>query len=247
MQRLPKVLEREPLVEALFEVRLAQSPPLGDILPGALFGGLNPKPSIQRLPAADFPHPLRASDPNLQYAPVARLDLGQYLISVSDRSFHISCKMPYPKWPAFKAEIIEIVQKIAAIGIPGKVERFSLKYVNIIQSPSVEDQVRKINYVLKLGSSSDLDNFNIRVERKEHDILHLLSIITGAQAKLENGSEVFGVVIDIDSIKNVDFSDFSSFAQSIETDVEELRRLNKIQFFDCLTSSAIEEMGPIYE
>ncbi|MBA3325695.1 MAG: hypothetical protein H0T41_10705, partial [Rhodobacteraceae bacterium] len=99
--KLPRVLEREPLVDAVFEVRLnGASSSLADILPGALFTGMSRKPAISRLPPAEIPYPLRASDPALQFAPVSRLDLGQFLISVGDRNFVISCKLPYPKWPS---------------------------------------------------------------------------------------------------------------------------------------------------
>ena len=248
MPRLPKVLEREPLVDALFEVRLNGAPPLGDILPGALFGGITPKPTIERLPAAEFPYPIRANDPNLQFSPVSRLDVGQYQISVSDRSFFISCKLPYPKWPAFKEKIIEITKQISSFGIPGSVERYSIKYVNLVEASTLDEQISKVDLSLKLGTSNIIDtNINLRIERNSADILHIVSVATGAQANLVDGRVLFGVVIDVDSIRNVQFDSFSSFADIVEDGIEELRQANKIQFFDCLKTQAIEEMGPIYE
>ena len=63
MTKLPVILEREPLVDAVFEVRLGGDPHMSDLLPGVLFGQLDPKPTIQRLPAAEIPQPIRASDP----------------------------------------------------------------------------------------------------------------------------------------------------------------------------------------
>ncbi|WP_442096987.1 hypothetical protein [Rhizobium brockwellii] len=42
MQKLPKVLEREPLVDAIFEVRLKNPSSLADILPGFLYHELTP-------------------------------------------------------------------------------------------------------------------------------------------------------------------------------------------------------------
>src|SRR5690606_24858904 len=98
MQKLPKILEREPLVDAVFEVRLKEAPSLADILPGFLFHELSPKPVLQRLPAAEIPQPLRAHDPNLQFAPILRLEWDQYFIAIGERNFVVSCKLPYPKW-----------------------------------------------------------------------------------------------------------------------------------------------------
>lgn len=124
--RVPKTLEREPLVDALFEVRMEGSAPLADILPGILFHKLDPKPSIARLPAADIPQPMRALDPALHYAPTQRLEWGEYVIAVGDRNVIVSCKLPYPKWPNFKSKILEIIGLIGEVGVAGIVERFSI-------------------------------------------------------------------------------------------------------------------------
>ena len=81
MKKLPKTLDREPLVDAVFEVRLGGDPHMSDLLPGVLFSLLDPKPTIQRLPAAEIPQPFRASDPNLVFAPVIQLDWREFAIS----------------------------------------------------------------------------------------------------------------------------------------------------------------------
>lgn len=251
MQHLPTVLAREPLVDAIFEVRLNtvnNTPSLADILPGALFSRLNDKPTIHRLPTADIPQPMRAGDPNLRFAPIVRLDFQRHSVSVGDHSFFISCKLPYPKWPAFKEAILEITGQIAASGVHGRVDRYSLKYVNIIEAQSIEDQINKINLSISLGHI-DVNNeyFNLQVHRTEGDIIHIMTVVSGAQAKLYDGRLVSGIVVDIDSIRNVNFTDFPSFVSSLAQGVEELRQSNKVRFFDCLTDGAIDEMGPSYE
>jgi uncharacterized protein (TIGR04255 family) len=110
--KLPKTLDREPLVDAVFEVRMAGAPQLADLLPGALFGQLTPRPTLERLPAAEIPQPIRDQDPNLAFSPVIRLDWGEFTISFGDRNLVIASKLPYPKWPAFKAAILERVALI---------------------------------------------------------------------------------------------------------------------------------------
>lgn len=248
MQKLPRVLEREPLVDAVFEVRLNASSPLADILPGALFGGLNPKPAISRLPAAEIPYPLRASDLGLQFAPVSRLDLGEFLLSVGDRNFVISCKLPYPKWPRFKAAILDITKKIAAIGIAGAVERYSVKYVNLIEGGSYSDQIGKIDMLVRLGNVEVVnDHMSLQVHRQEGDIVHILSVVTGAEAQLHSGQRATGAVVDVDSIRQVWGIEFSEFAEGLEPGLEELRQANKEKFFGCLKDETIKEMGPVYD
>ena len=158
MTKLPTILEREPLVGAVFEVRLAGDPHMSDLLPGVLFSQLDPKPTIERLPAAEIPQPIRASDPNLVFAPVILIDWREFTISFGERNLVIGCKLPYPKWPRFKEAILEIVAKVACVGIVGPVERYSLKYVNLIQAPTSKEQISKINLSVKLGDVELRDN-----------------------------------------------------------------------------------------
>ena len=248
MTKLPVILEREPLVDAVFEVRLGGDPHMSDLLPGILFGQLDPKPTIQRLPAAEIPQPIRANDPNLAFAPVIRLDWREFTISFGERNLVIGCKLPYPKWPRFKETILDIVAKVARVGIAGPVERYSLKYVNLIQAPTITDQITKINMAVRVGEVEVKDDhLSVQVHRSEGDTLHILSVVTGAQTVLPDGKQVFGAVVDIDSIRVAHFADFGTFESKLAPLVETLRQANKIKFFSCLTEAAIKEMGPKYE
>ncbi len=248
MQMLPLRLEREPLVDALFEVRLGQTS-LADILPGFLFHELAaPKPQITHLPAAAFPQPMRSIDPNLQFAPILRMDWGDYVISVGDRNVIISCKLPYPRWAQFKATILNLTATIGKIGAPGKVERYSLKYVNLIQAPSMAEQVAKIKMSINLGEVEVKgDHTSLQVHRHEDGIIHILSVVIGAEGQMPDGKKVTGAVVDIDSIRNVDIADFATFATNLEPGLDLLRLANKRKFFTCLTQATIDEMGPVYE
>lgn len=246
--KLPKALDREPLVDAVFEVRMGGAPQLADLLPGALFGQLSPKPSLHRLPAAEIPRPIRDQDPNLAFSPVIRLDWKEFTISCGDRNLVIACKLPYPKWPAFKETILRIVTEVAKVGVAGPVERYSVKYVNLIQAPTLADQIAKINMAVRVGEvEAKDDHLSVQVHRNEGDTLHIMSVVTGAQGKMSDGRIVFGAVVDIDSIRTAHFSDFGTFATKLEPAVESLRQANKIKFFSCLTQTTINEMGPKYD
>lgn len=247
MSKLPEILEREPLIDALFEVRLRDISLVADILPGILFQEYGQQTKIVRLPVAELPKDMRASDPNLQYAPVVRIELEKYLVSVGDRSVLINCKLPYPKWKNFKQAILDIVARIAKLGVAGSVERYSLKYVNLIQAPTLAEQVSKINMSIRLGDVEVInDHANIQVHHRENGIIHILSAIVGAQGNLAEGQSIFGTIVDIDSIREFDPVDFDTFEKNLEAGLQDLRQANKQKFFACLTPEAIEEMGPVY-
>ncbi len=235
-------------MDALFQVRMEASEPLADILPGILFHKLSPKPSITRLPAAEIPRPMRETDPTLLYVPTQRLDWGKYVIAVGDRSVNISCKLPYPKWPSFKAKILEVTTLISEIGVAGKVERFSVKYVNLIEAPTIGDQIAKIDFALRIGVLEiDNESIEMKVHHVEDEIVHILTIITGARAKVAERPETFGAVVDIDSICDISPIPFDSFAVELEPKLEKLRQSNKGRFFGCLKQETVDEMGPVYE
>lgn len=246
--RLPKILMHEPLVEAVFEIRFQGADALADILPGFLFHQLDPKPVISRLPAAEFPKPMRADEPSLRYAPTQRLEWGNYVILIGDHNLMVSCKLPYPKWPSFKSTILHIVSQIEVLGIVSLVERFSVKYVNLIQGKTIADQIGKIEIAIRLGDVEVEDNhLSLQVHRVDGARTHILSVITGAQGMLPNGEQIFGSVVDVDSIEIVNEGNFKVFVDSLPEKVEALRQLNKSLFFSCLTDSAIDEMEPVYE
>jgi uncharacterized protein (TIGR04255 family) len=248
MTELPKALGKEPLVDAVFEVRFGGNPQLADILPGVLFGQFEQKPVIERLPAHEIPQPVRASDKNLFYTPLLRLDLGQFTVSVGDRNVVIGCKLPYPKWPTFKSTILDIIGRIAKAGVVGAVERYSIKYINLIEAPTVAEQIGKIEMSIQLGDFEvTKDHISLQVHRKEGDVVHIVSVVTNAQARMASGNIISGVVVDIDSIRNAEFPDLVSFVAELDHGAESLRQANKEKFFSCLTGEAVEEMEPKYD
>lgn len=248
MSGLPIILESEPLIDAIFEVRLSGASQLTEVLPGLLFSGSADRPSINRLPPADIPQPMRAQDANLSHAPIVKIEFGQYTVSVGDRNFIIGCKLPYPKWPAFKGIILSVIQQIVDSGLSAQIHRFSLKYVNLVEASSIEDQLSKVQLDVKVGSHEIRDRpLLIRTELLDNDAIHIISITSGAKAKFHDGHEAEGIVVDVDSIRNAAFQDFTSFQLGLDEEIEQLRQANKAHFFDCLTSAAIQEMGPKYE
>ena len=72
LTKLPLKLGKEPLIEALFEMRFKATAPVSNILPGLLFTKFKGEKKIEKLPAAQLPEELRKVDPSLHYAPLLR-------------------------------------------------------------------------------------------------------------------------------------------------------------------------------
>lgn len=246
---LPKSLKHEPLVEAVFEVRLRTSEPLSlaDVLPGILFHTFESRPKISRLSSAEIPQLIRANEERFKFVPILRIESDKYFVSVGDQNVIVNCKLPYPKWPNFKKMILKTLSDITKAGITGQVQRYSIKYVNLIPASDFSKQIGKIRMDILLGDTKvDAHPISLRVEHEKDDIIHILSVNTGIKG-LVNDNEVFGVLVDVDSIRNVNALDFQTFSPSLQKDIESLKQLNKKIFFNCLKEETIEEMEPEYE
>jgi len=247
MTMLPVSLQNEPLLDATFELRFDSDSPLSEVLPGMFFAAYGSKPKIMRLPTADIPQPLRASDPNLAYVPITRLETEEFYLSIGDRTLAISCKLPYPKWPAFKSFIIDACEKISAMGMEVRVNRYSIKYVNLMQGGTTAEQVKKIKMAMCVGNIDYTDaNFSLQLQVAEGSTLHMVSVMTGAVANLPDNTQVSGTILDIDSIEHVASVAFSDFVSDLSDKIEKLRLANKEKFFSSLEPKAVEEMGPVY-
>ncbi|WP_417478981.1 TIGR04255 family protein [Maricaulis maris] len=247
-ETLPVALKDEPLVEAVFEVRFAGDQVVSDLLPGALFQSISPRPKTSRLPAAEIPRPLRGSDTNLRFAPVSQLELENYIISIGDHNLVLSCKLPYPKWVTFREKIMEIVELTAKFELDAPISRYSLKYVNLIEGAGISDQLSKIDLNLRMGSLSSFDeHISIQANHHDGDIVQIVKIATNARVTGPGEISKQGIIVDVDTIRNVEIPNMSEFMAHLHNNIDAVRKSNKSRFFDCLKSSTIENMGPSYD
>jgi uncharacterized protein (TIGR04255 family) len=249
---LPKRLENEPLIEAVFEMRFSSTVPASEVFPGFLFGKLGGKKdeiSIESLPAAQVPKPLRDNDPNLQFVPVIRLKWKKHIISISDRSVVIGCDYPYPKWGNFKPSIIKVMEHLKEINIIDFVSRYSMKYVDLIVSNNIAHQISLIDMLVSVAGYELKDkNFQIRMELPEKDFVNIVQILPNASANLSNGEKRDGIIIDVDTIYNIDNLKIENVINNyFDSNLEKIHTTNKRMFFSCLTEETIKSLGPVYE
>ncbi len=248
-KELPVKLKKEPLIDAIFEVRFSTDAPASDILPGFLFSQLDGiQRTVEKLPASEIPKPVRDLEPHLKFSSLIKLDWGKFVISIGDRNLVVGCKLPYPGWGEFKPSILKIIKLIDTIKIIKSVNRFSMKYIDLIPSESLEERIAMINASITLGEHSLKDKeFFLRTEIPEKDIVHVISITSSGKARLSNGDQEDGVVIDTDTICNLNDIKFSNWNQQLSKKLDEVHDANKKMFFQCVQPEAIKSLEPIYE
>lgn len=249
IEKLPKKLSAEPLIDAVCEVRFISSPPASDILTGLLFKELGGGASVQlqRLPASQIPPEIRNSDPNLKSTPLTRLIWGNIALGISDSSLAVSVIGKYPGWEQFKPKIIQIITTAIQSGILSSIERYSIKYVDIIPNPS-NSTTGGLDIEIKVGNYNiDKEVAQIRIEIPDTPFLHIIQTITKAEATLASGEKKSGSLVDVDTISIDTHSDPAIFMTSLPDNLQDAHMRNKRIFFECLTPETLESLGPQYD
>ncbi|MHB1052005.1 MAG: TIGR04255 family protein [Thiobacillus sp.] len=249
-RKLPRRLGREPLVDAVFEIRFATASPAANIIPGILFGRLGAGKTplkIERLAAAQIPESIRKADPALRYSPLLSLDWGQFNILVGDENVALSCKLPYPRWVAFKEAIMQVVREIAESGVIQGIDRYSMKYVDMLPLAALGQQVSALNWNVSLGNHQLTQEIaNLRIEIPREEFLHLVTIQTGAFVVLSDQKQE-GVVVDVDTVCKVLAADVPGFVDELAGRLDRIHLANKTMFFECITPETEQLLEPEYE
>ena len=144
--------------------------------------------------------------------------------------------------------ILKVIGILTKFDWPITVERYSLKYVNLVErSPDIAES-DAINLQIKIGNNDVKEKtIHLQVQRKSGEDIHILTLASNIYVNLTNGKQIFGTLIDVDSIRPNKETDFKKFVQSLENGVDDLRKENKALFFSCLTDVALKRMEPSYE
>ncbi|TKC83432.1 TIGR04255 family protein [Trinickia terrae] len=247
--KLPKRLTSEPVLEAIFEIRFRARTPVASILPGVLFTKLKAE-RVEQLPAANLPELSRQADPIFRVLAVQKVHWDTFFILIGDESLAIGCKLPYPGWTKFGAAIGDVLTAVADTNLIEAVSRYSIKYINLLETDNSADALSKLNLEIKVGDGSQENiNFQLRVELAHNKFISVVHAIASANAQLADTSiSKSGTIIDIDTIFNceseIPFGEF--LAQSSDL-AKEIHEANKTLFFQCLKSKTIESLGAEYE
>jgi len=248
MEPLPKRLKKEPLIDAVFEVRFPGEFRAGSLLPGMLFAGLDGDKKSEALPFSQIPQAMRDADANLRYAPLNRIDWGKYFVNVGDRSVSVSFKYPYPGWGSFKPAIINVMEVLKGANVIKSIERYSVKYIDLIPSTDLREQVSFVNLDVTLaGHKLEGEAFQIRLEIPKDGFIHAVQVATSATVTLHNGESREGLIVDVDTIAKQDGVTFDDFLSGFGDKLDRIHRANKEVFFDCLKPKTIEALEPEYE
>ncbi len=249
MNQIPKRLNKEPLIEAIWQVQFEPKDglPVGDLLPGILYSALKvvyPNLQLQRLPIADIPAPIAQFDQNLRFSAKYRMEEpgSPFLFQVGDRIVTMNCRKPYAGWVAFKDGILKLLDVVEASGLVPFPERHSLRYIDLlILDPAPNLKALQVQFQIGQWSLQNLP-LQMRVEIPDEECNHVVQIATPAEANLPEG-RFQGSIIDLETVSRSVQSNW----QDVRTQIDLIHDRSKAVFYQqLLTSDAIALLDPEY-
>lgn len=248
--RIPTKLQKQPVIEAAFEIRYSRETQVSEIVPGFLFHALECKKPVISLPPSQIPKNVREEDEQLHYAPVSRLEIDDYLIGLSDHGVIISTYKKYEGWTEFCSFILKVYQELSKLLPSSNIIRYSLKYVDFFRVLDTSSSLfNKLNMDLTMAGDSMISNpLTLRIDKTEGEFTNTIQVISHALVLMQGESyEQKGLILDIETSKSIknDIS-IQELDKNTKDILDQLHECNKSTFFKCLKESTIEEFDPIY-
>ena len=245
--KLPTHLAQAPLAEAIFEFRFKPVPQtsVAQLLPGLVFAKLHDKyDRSEATPVAGIPEQIRKGDPNLRYAALHRLSGEKSSVFIGEQVAGVSVIEPYEGWQRFRPRILEFLEIARASNLIERVERFSIKAINLIPSTSGQ-QLDLLNLRLEIGGiRAPETGFHFRTELNDKAFSRIIEIQPNTQIQFTTSKTTTGLLLSLDCVKILTNEDFwSAYATAINDVHNQLKEL----FFGLITQKTLESLEPSYE
>src|SRR6266542_3852573 len=136
--RIPRRLARNPIVDAIAEVRFSSNIP-NDAIIGLVYTNLRGefgKP--EDLPILQIPAALREKDPNLRYQACYKFTKPGNVLLIGPHNVALST-YPYSDWGAASPLLNQILSRLHSVGLFERIERIGLRYVNFFENLNILD------------------------------------------------------------------------------------------------------------
>lgn len=244
--KLPTLLSRQPIIDAVAEIRFLTPVDASLILPGFILRRF-PQATVEKLPASEMPDFIRQSDENLKHQPLIRIMCEEYFFLIGSGSIGVGCKLPYPGWEKLKEVIKHCVEVVSEAQIVSLVTRYSLKYADLIECDDAKTAIGYLDLDVQIAGESVGENgVNVHITMPGTEMVHLLQIAMIASVQLMDGRQKKGVLISVDSISGSPPLSMTVFKKDWKLFFEAMHAENKARFFSCLKEETLVHLGAQY-
>jgi uncharacterized protein (TIGR04255 family) len=187
---------------------------------------------------------MRDTTPQLQHAAVFKLQGENEAVLLGDRVASFNATRPYPGWSKFRSRVIQVASALKESGHIANLDRYSLKYVNVIDSSKAAHPAAPFNLRVEAKSCELSPNgFRLRFETKIKGFLNIVEFASGVTSTVGT-EQLQGTMITLDTI--MEPAD-TGFWDGVEQRLNATHDVLEAMFFELLTSETIEAMGPSYD
>lgn len=179
--------------------------------------------------------------------PIIQLKFKGLLVMIGQRSVSVSNPAPYLGWVEFKSVIVEVFNVLLQSQQVSKIDRYSIKYVNVLKTDGVPNSSDALDWSIRIGQLGlNKQSTNVRTETVSNGLLTIITLGGGVTVQVLGQTPIQGALIDIDTICQTE-ADPEDFMARMSSELDRIRHANKVAFFECLTNEAIRELDPTYE
>lgn len=251
--KYPIKLDANVLVDVVFEIRFDAKNGFSEFVPSAarkLFGDVK---DIERLPIAEIPSQVRASDMNLKYQPTMRMVWDDVVLVLSDHSLGLGYGERYAGWVEFKRQIDRLLKCLHDEELSSmitSVTRYSFKYIDFIPQEYYSDINNPFKIKIELNNQERSDKkFKLDFEVQENFGVSFFEFATPVAQMNDKGECINkGTLLSIDTVRVL--SNPLTLDDSLH-DINEFREImhekNKGFFFDALSDKLLKKLGAQYD
>jgi uncharacterized protein (TIGR04255 family) len=246
MTRYPTRFARSPLTEAIFEMRFAATAGRGvELLPAVMLAALGKDfPRLEQMPLGTLPKEMRDARPELRHAAVFKLQGENEAVLLGDRMVSFNATRPYPGWSQFRTRAVQVASALNESGHVAKLDRYSLKYVNVIRSEKTAHPVTPFNIRVEADSFElSPSGFRLRFETKIKGFTNIVEYKSGVTTSVGT-DRLQGIMMTLDTI--MEPAD-NGFWTDIQSRLDAPHDVLEGMFFGLLKPETVDAMGPSYD
>lgn len=240
--KIPKRLKRNPIIDAVAEVRFTSSLPSEAII-GLVYESVKDQfGQPKSLPILQLPAAMRENDPNLKYQACFRFDKPGNVLLVGPHNVALST-IPYTDWNTTTPLLYDLLTRFGHIKLFQSVERIGLRYVNFFETLNIFEHLTLALEIHKQSISA-----RSIVLRTEADIegFKVITNVTNAAENPIAGVTKKGSLLDLDIVKELPDFRGESFPEALLHLFTDANKLADNAFFDLLKEEFVANFEPEY-
>lgn len=238
-KKIPKKLEKAPIIDFICELRLLgdNNVPV-DLATSRILDSMElSQQKIIKLPILQIPEQIRTTDINLRYQPYYRIEIENIIIQIGPNVVTFSSPIPYIGWNIFKPNIEKHIKHMLDKTKTKNLKRIGLRAINFFDIDIISQT--EVSWQDKIGLKSEHYNYNIVY--KENGNRVKLNIANQARYNSSAKNEKQGSIIDVDAYCE---GNIEAHYETIIEKIDKLHDLEKNIFFNTLMDQFIETLGP---